>query len=605
MEKIYEPIGWEDFPSEKTPISSENLGKMDLAINEIDSRVVEHEHNKLSKTDASSEYANAIKRTYSGETIVATDSSGVHLEGLRVLGRSEQVSTTGKNLLENKATSNANNGVTFTVNDDGSVTVNGTAANTTYFAINEFEYGDGTYILNGTPSGGGQESYCVYDDVLRKFDSGQGVEIEGKQKGKIYIRILSGVTLSNVTLYPMIRLASIADDTYEPYTGGKASPSVEYPQPIESVGDDGSVDVGVYGKNLIELENGKNVTVDGINIMIDNGKITVKGTPTNTTGYTRISVGTVCQNDAGIYTSSMIGKITGIGFTYSTAHSLNITMAQSSNKTTSTLTSDIIEQKVTLNVSNELGTVDWEGYIQLEKGSEATEYEPYTKQSLSVSTLNGLPAIKVTDASLATYTDENGVMWCADEIDFARMKYLRRIVQYEVQSNHLSAWVDSGVNLGVLIDDLPYNTNPTILNGYLGYCTHFLIMKNAPAKVGYLGVRSNGDYYRFYIRNTEELTTLEEWEMFFDSQYANGNPVTIVMIAPEPIEVPLSTSEIEAYKALRSNYPTTVIMNDEGAFTEVTLVADTKNHIEQNYVPKSEFLSVVDRVSALEQKALA
>ena len=483
MEKIYEPIGWEDFPSEKTPISSENLGKMDLAINEIDSRVVEHEHNKLSKTDASSEYANAIKRTYSGETIVATDSSGVHLEGLRVLGRSEQVSTTGKNLLENKATSNANNGVTFTVNDDGSVTVNGTAANTTYFAINEFEYGDGTYILNGTPSGGGQESYCVYDDVLRKFDSGQGVEIEGKQKGKIYIRILSGVTLSNVTLYPMIRLASIADDTYEPYTGGKASPSVEYPQPIESVGDDGSVDVGVYGKNLIELENGKNVTVDGINIMIDNGKITVKGTPTNTTGYTRISVGTVCQNDAGIYTSSMIGKITGIGFTYSTAHSLNITMAQSSNKTTSTLTSDIIEQKVTLNVSNELGTVDWEGYIQLEKGSEATEYEPYTKQSLSVSTLNGLPAIKVTDASLATYTDENGVMWCADEIDFARMKYLRRIVQYEVQSNHLSAWVDSGVNLGVLIDDLPYNTNPTILNGYLGYCTHFLIMKNAPAKV--------------------------------------------------------------------------------------------------------------------------
>ena len=43
MEKIYQPIGWEDFPSEKTPISSENLGKMDLAINEIDDRVVEHD----------------------------------------------------------------------------------------------------------------------------------------------------------------------------------------------------------------------------------------------------------------------------------------------------------------------------------------------------------------------------------------------------------------------------------------------------------------------------------------------------------------------------------------------------------------------------------
>lgn len=43
MEKIYQPIGWEDFPSEKTPINSENLGKMDLAINEIDIRVVEHD----------------------------------------------------------------------------------------------------------------------------------------------------------------------------------------------------------------------------------------------------------------------------------------------------------------------------------------------------------------------------------------------------------------------------------------------------------------------------------------------------------------------------------------------------------------------------------
>lgn len=41
MEKIYEPINWEDFPSKKTKINAENLNKMDSAINELDGRIVE------------------------------------------------------------------------------------------------------------------------------------------------------------------------------------------------------------------------------------------------------------------------------------------------------------------------------------------------------------------------------------------------------------------------------------------------------------------------------------------------------------------------------------------------------------------------------------
>lgn len=37
-------------------------------------------------------------------------------------------------------------------------------------------------------------------------------------------------------IYPMLRLASIEDDTYEPYTGGIPSPNPEYPQEIEVSG---------------------------------------------------------------------------------------------------------------------------------------------------------------------------------------------------------------------------------------------------------------------------------------------------------------------------------------------------------------------------------
>lgn len=40
---------------------------------------------------------------------------------------------------------------------------------------------------------------------------------------------------------------------FEPYTGGKPSPSPDYPQEIVSVGGNGSIDVGITGKNLLGL----------------------------------------------------------------------------------------------------------------------------------------------------------------------------------------------------------------------------------------------------------------------------------------------------------------------------------------------------------------
>lgn len=40
---------------------------------------------------------------------------------------------------------------------------------------------------------------------------------------------------------------------YEPYTGGKPSPSPEYPQEIVSVGGNGSIEVNVRGKNLTDI----------------------------------------------------------------------------------------------------------------------------------------------------------------------------------------------------------------------------------------------------------------------------------------------------------------------------------------------------------------
>ena len=128
-----------------------------------------------------------------------------------------EVTVTGKNLLKNTAISTTSYGVQFTVFNDGSILAKGTPTQHCYLPINTFEYGDGKYILSGCPKGGSESGFTLYDDTLKKYDTGNGIEIDGNQSGKIYIRILSGTPLNDVVFKPMIRKAEIEDNVYEPY----------------------------------------------------------------------------------------------------------------------------------------------------------------------------------------------------------------------------------------------------------------------------------------------------------------------------------------------------------------------------------------------------
>jgi hypothetical protein len=67
-----------------------------------------------------------------------------------------------KNLLENTGTSETVNGVTRTVNDDMSITLNGKATTSCYFTINTKCYlPNGEYILSGCPQGGSSDTYHI------------------------------------------------------------------------------------------------------------------------------------------------------------------------------------------------------------------------------------------------------------------------------------------------------------------------------------------------------------------------------------------------------------------------------------------------------------
>lgn len=135
-----------------------------------------------------------------------------------------------KNLLKNSAAAKTQNGITFTINDDMSLTVNGTAtgiAASTIAANFIFESGK-SYIISGCPTGGSDSTYRIdignTTDGYNVYDYGsEAVFTPSETKSyAVRIRIASGAVIDNLTFYPMIRDARIADDSYVPY-----APSVQ------------------------------------------------------------------------------------------------------------------------------------------------------------------------------------------------------------------------------------------------------------------------------------------------------------------------------------------------------------------------------------------
>ena len=113
------------------------------------------------------------------------------------------------------------NGITFTDNGDGTITANGTATDTATFTLgttSEYLDYDKNYILNGCPANGSEGTYYIQTEVSNWVDTGSGVEfMRDLQMAGAAIKIATGTTVSNLTFSPMIRLAVIEDDTYEPY----------------------------------------------------------------------------------------------------------------------------------------------------------------------------------------------------------------------------------------------------------------------------------------------------------------------------------------------------------------------------------------------------
>ena len=365
------------------------------------------------------------------------------------------------------------------------------------------------------------------------------------------------------------------------------TPTPTAPIDIASVGDDGKIKCDVCGKNLIEplmensTRNGITVTNNG------DGSFTVNGTAEGTAAF-RLNQSTMNGLDnlkpyKGKYCLSLRDSAGN-----KNPQGLMLFLVQASDwknylgsATKPTADIDVSGSFVYLHIEDGGTFSNFVVYPQLEVGSSMTNWEKPIINPLEIILNTPLRAIPVTDPSIATYTDANGQMWYADELDLNRGVYIQRCyaetvaMSFQEANNRYvgttskKAYVKLGTVNGVYLfcKELPFNGD-----------------------VGLPNSQTNG------VRiSTSAATTLV-------ANYNGQSIDTLDIVFPlaTPIETPLTAEEIAAYRLLKTNYPNTTITNDENAYMSAEYVIDTKTYIDKII---STSVGASGRVSSVTLKA--
>lgn len=433
---------------------------------------------------------------------------GKPLKGLKLYGKSKQATTTGAQLLEPISNKLNLDGITITFDENGEkIVVSGTPESSQGFQISKpirMQAGE-KYVLTS-------DEVHQFENIWLRSSNGVNFGWLGKNtSNRVIITVPDSITertdcvirasilngeAYNFTMNHLMLNAGEIPLHWEPYTGGKPSPSPDYPQEIVSAGKDGSIGVEAHGKNIFGGRYYYANYVNGI-LKIDGNMKEEEVKLPYTPKHENFGVCKVIKCKKGkTYVISVTNpnKNATIGMTeYESIENAfretnNVGFVSMSNKTKQLYTakSDGIlvcgisgtwtDGKTTTHECTE------SELLQVEEASEATSYEPYHEpQSMSVTTPNGLPGIPVSSGG--NYTDENGQQWICDEVDLGRGVYVQR--------------VDKGA-----------------------------------------------------FDATKALTEQS-------------------VILATPIEKPLTTAEIAAYKALTTYKGTTIIDNDAGAYMSV------------------------------------
>lgn len=445
-------------------------------------------------------------------------------------------------------------------------TGNGTQTGVTWTAQNGHINGTGEtlgglnyYFYSGTlePGNYGLKTNGKIDGVkLMVYDATDKASLnvsnfEAKAGNRILIYLNQGYSGVAVDVDTDIILAKVEDlDTtpYEPYTGGVP----------KLYGD--KIGTTLRGTNIfnVKLLVERQATTRGVTFTNKGGNIVnIKGTTTSkyvVIGYRMFLKSGTYYISGGTSVSTGVFRVYYGGKTY-----YNTKFKLESDATVN----------VQIQIDNENQTVDEDIYCYL-TNTDITSFEAYyAPQTLSISTLTGLPGIPVS--SSGNYTDANGQRWVSDYIDLARGKYVQRIacgiITHDIKVYALNRYTthpevtqvraateyayEKAAVLCHMFRNLSITWNNNVeCIGMVEYGLIDFVINNDR-----IGVDENST-------DTERSVAVKEW--------LKDNPIKYHGILENPIERDLTKEEIQAYQKLVTYEGTTVLENDQDCYMKVS-----------------------------------
>jgi hypothetical protein len=504
------------------------------------------------------------------------DSSNRRLNNMIIRGNSEQIQTTGKNLLLIYKQTQTVNGITLTYDNDNKVIIaNGTATSWTNIALGVFDFKKGiTYKFVGCPKGGSVDTlYHIEPNGGLFFDIGNGATYtpsEDKLNTLIYFVVIKGVVLNNSVIKPMITTdLNVTYDDYEPYTGGKPSPSPEYPQEIKAVNELSGV---MSGKNLLKPHGSYPRTGYGITFNLMNDGIHVNGKCTASSWYTFIYSDTL---QAGTYYINGIKGASNSRYQV-VLYKNDVIIGYITTNNFKLVLKEKAKIKLSLYVYPGYGTFNdlVLPYMICRNENDLYLYTPYQGQSLLNYTLQN-PLYKLSDVY--------------DYIDFNRGKIVRNIGVITFDGSD-----DEDIRLSP-----PDGSRRVYLylfrNSILSIENINPYCKSNMFKFTNLwtdGVMSHN--HLFYVSSTNiyvsynEITSLNDFKTWL-----NKNPITVYYQLATPTEEDIPAELLSQLKELQTYVTTTNVMfeaSDVYPIVDLEYIADTKTYIDNKFKELAEVI---------------
>ena len=358
--------------------------------------------------------ANVLPKTTGEGTEVTLNNCGGSLLKMQPKGNTEQNSYTGKNLFDKD-----NTNVIYAYINNSVIVATGGDSGSFYIPCEP----NTTYTVSKTEIFG-NDRFCIFDTYRIPTIGDTILSYVGKPTGGNSDTSLTITTSSTATYLgifvkatstsPSKTLQEIAETIqveknssateYEPYVGGTPSPNPDYPQQIEVV--TGNNTIKQTGKNLFNASIQAGTYGDTVYTVTSDGLITQSAS--DGSGWSSGTNRRFTLN-AGTYTISIIGKNNN-----NNIQLRNITDEEDLVLTNSNTGTFTLDETKTLAFKTYSGTYPVSYYVQIEKGSSATTYEPYQNTNYTLN-LGSIELCKIGDYQDYIYKD-NGKWYKHSEI---------------------------------------------------------------------------------------------------------------------------------------------------------------------------------------------